>query len=596
MHLTFLLIFELSSEGAVASICFSESMRTGICLLTRKWSVAVFLLFLLFPAISDAQISDDGVSSVILENEQQIEDVSAPDHRSDDDFLRRYGSGKVDDVELLKRSLQSRIQRRLVLYANASASAGGGPHAPFWFTSNRQGMSPTKNWGVLLDIGLDGGMRLPDNFVFNYGMEVAVAANYQSDFYFHQMYIEAGYKWFDLSLGMKERWGELKNPRLSSGSLTWSGNSRPIPQIRLEIPEFTRMRILGGWFSVKAHIAYGWYLDSRWRADTEMSYYSGINEDYFYVDKLLYHSKDFFLKFGDTERFPLEVTIGLEMHAQFGGTKHFGPNDRIEELPHGLKAYAGILFPFNVVGEQGKENGNTLGSWHLAFGLSLNGWKYKAYYEHFFEDHSSMLGIEYKADLNGQKSFICYGIRRNMLDGLFGLEVNAPEGLPFSNIVFEVLNTRGQSGPVCRTPWWQGIIPEGVDGIDDYYHHEFYHSYSYYGYSNGSPLLVSPIYNEDGDLKPKSNRVLSFHLGVDGSISPSFEYRVLATHTTHWGRYYIPFREKEYVTSALIECNYRFKRSGWKLGFSLAADFDSGSLVGNNKGAMLTVSKIWKML
>lgn len=573
-------------------------MKTGMCISARKWLFAVISLFLLLPSASKAQISDDGTSVGMPESGQQDEAISAPDHRSDDAFLRRYGSGRVDEVALLQRSLQSRIRRRLVLYSNAEVSAGGGPNAPFWFNANRQGMSPTKNWGALLDLGLDGGMQLPNKFVFNYGMEVAVAANHQSDFYFQQMYIEAGYKWFDLSLGMKERWGELKNPSLSSGSLTWSGNSRPIPQIRLEIPEFTRMGILGRWFSVKAHIAYGWYLDGGWRADTEMAYYSGLHDpNYFYVDKLLYHSKAMFLKFGDVDRFPLEVTLGLEMHAQFGGTKHFGPNDQTEELPHNLKAYASIFLPFNVVGEQGKANGNTLGSWHLAFDLSLGGWKYRAYYEHFFEDHSSMLGIEYKADMSGQKGFIGYGFRRNWLDGLFGLEVNAPEGLPFSNIVFEVLNTRGQSGPVCRVPWWQGIIPEGVDGIDDFYHHEFYHSYSYYGFYNGTPLMVSPIYNEDKDLKPKSNRVLSFHLGIDGNISSSFEYRVLATHTTHWGRYYIPFREKEHVTSALIECKYKFKgNSGWKLGLSLAADFDSGSLVGNNKGAMLTVSKIWKML
>ena len=521
-------------------------------------------------------------------------DISAPDHRGNDAFLKRYGNR---DDDLLSYGFESRIRRRLNLGVDFSANVGGGENAPFWFTSNRQGLSPLNSTGVLLDFYMEGGMRLPSRFYFNYGAEVGVAANYQSEFILQQMYVECGYNWFDLSIGSRERWGELKNRSLSSGSLSWSGNSRPVPQIRLEVPQFQRLGILGGWFSLKGHIAYGWYQDSDWRAERAELYSKPPQ----YTDNILYHSKALFLRVGDAGRFPLEFTWGLEMYSQFGGTCHnmrVKPGEPVCEsydFPKDINAYLSILLPFNSPGKQGVDNGNTLGSWHLAFDLTMPDWKYRLYYEHFFEDHSSMLGIEYKSDAEGNKEFVSYGFRRNWLDGLYGIEINAPAGMPFDNIVFEILNTKGQCGPVYRYP--NPVIEQQVDGCDEFYNQEFYKSYSNFGYANGTPITLSPIYNKDGDLSFKSNRVVMVHFGIDGQVTPKLDYRVLATHTTHWGTYNHPLVKREEITSVMLECFYRFDgRNGWRLGLSAAADFDSGNLLGNNGGVMLTLSKKWNML
>lgn len=559
---------------------------------------AILLAVFLSAMPAYAQFESDGPA--MMEPSSQTEsssqqEMSAPDHRGDDAFLRRY-SGK-DEVDQLMINAKSRIQRRLDLSLDLLGNVGGGDNAPFWFTSNRQGLSPTNSSGIMLDLGLDGGMRLPSQFYFNYGMEVAVAANYQSDFYLQQAYIEAGYKWFDLSIGEKERWGELINHNLSSGALTWSGNSRPIPQIRLEVPEFTRLGILGRLVSLKGHIAYGWYQDSNWRAGRAAMYSNPPQ----YTEKILHHSKSFFIRIGDAERFPLEFTAGLEMFAQFGGIcyNRFMGSDKTKyekyEFPHDFNAYVQAFLPTNKPGGQTNENGNSYGSWHLAFDLTMHKWKYRLYYEHFYEDHSSMLGTEYKADMSGEKSFISYGFKRNWMDGLFGIEVIAPESLPFKDIVFEVLNTRGQCGSVCN--FWPEIVPEGMDGRDEMYNHWIYSSISNFGYYEGSPMLVSPIYNNDGDLSPKSNRVLTFHFGIDGKIASSIDYRLLVSHTSHWGTYSFPLSQREEITSILIEGIYKFKGGqGWKAGISLGGDFDSGTLIGNSKGVMLTVSKIWKIL
>ena len=47
----------------------------------------------------------------------------------------------------------------------------------------------------------------------------------------------------------------------------------------------------------------------------------------------------------------------------------------------------------------------------------------------------------------------------------------------------------------------------------------------------------------------------------------------------------------------MLECSYRLgDRYDWKFTLSGAMDIDSGSLLGNNKGVMLTISKFWKVL
>lgn len=498
----------------------------------------------------------------------------------------------ADQAAMLQTMANAKIKRSLIYDFGTEGVISNGQNAPFWFTSNRQGMSSYEAKSLYGHFATMGHMLLPSQFGMGYGMDLGLAEGLQQDWFVQQMYIDLDYKWLQFSIGSKERWGEMVNPELSSGSLTWSGNSKPVPQARLGIPEFTRIPILGGWFSVKGHVAYGLYTDSKWRS---------TDKNAAYTDGLKYHSKALFVRFGNEERFPLYATLGLEMYSQFGGTMHnrrFSEGDPLLEeysLPQNLKAYWDILFPFNDAGGQTKQNGNSLGSWHLSFDYLGKDWGARAYYEHFYEDHSGMLGIEYKSDLEGNKDFVFYGFRRNWFDGLWGLEFNLPETWPVKDAVFEVLNTRGQSGPVYKPS--KSAIAEGVDGRDAMYDHEIYDSYSHWGYSNGTPLLLSPIYNSDGDQHFKSNRVLAFHAGLDGSIGTHIDWKVLFTGTRHWGTYKDPFTEIEDVTSCLVSGYYWLGGTySWKIGLSVGFDFDNGNTLGDNKGIMLSISRLWKIL
>ena len=485
----------------------------------------------------------------------------------------------------------AQIEHDLEYRIEAVGITGSGEHAPFWHTSNRQGLPSVKTDNGYTHFAALGSMLMPSGFGVGYGMDLGLGAGLDKNWFVHQLYIDLDYKWLGMSIGLKERWGD-RNPLLSSGALTWSGNSKPIPEVRVGIPEYVRIPILGSWFSVKGHLGYGRLTDDAWRSE-----HGGGS----YVDGVLFHSKSAFLRFGDQERFPLEVTLGLEMNNMFGGTLHNG--DDVRGLPSDAAAFWTVLFPFHHVEQQGNEDGDNLGSWHLNFDYKLNDWHIGAYYEHFYEDHSSMLGIEYKNNTQGEKDFIFFGFRRNWFDGLFGIEVKAPDNVRyFRNAVIEFMNTRGLCGPICHsaacTTDAEGmLVIEEVDGRDGMYNHGIYTSYSHDGYAIGNPVLISPAYNKDGYNRFRSNRVQMFHIGIDGGITDRIDYRLLATTTRHWGCYGAPLKDVERVTSVMLECSYRLGGAyDWKFSLSGAMDVDSDVLLGNNKGVMFTISKTWNVL
>ena len=480
-------------------------------------------------------------------------------------------------------------QTDLVLKFETAGMAGGGDHAPFWHTSNRQGLPSVNCNNGYTHIAALGSLNRPSGFGMDYGVDLGAGAGLESNLFVHQLFLDLDYRWLGMSMGMKERWSD-KNPYLSSGALTWSGNSKPIPEVRAGIPEFVSIPLLGNWVSLKGHVGYGRLTDDKWRSE-----HSGN----VYMDGLLFHSKSAFVRFGNAERFPLEVSIGLEMNNVFGGTNHNLETNTVTRYPSDLAAYWTALFPFHEVEQQGNEDGDNLGSWHLNFDYTANDWHIGAYYEHFYEDHSSMLGIEYKNDMVGNKDFIFFGFRRNWFDGLFGIEVNAPENIKyFRNAVVEFMNTRGHCGPICHSAACNSDgmqVVEEVDGRDGMYNHGINGSYSHHGYAIGSPVLISPVY--DGINRFPSNRVQMFHLGIDGGITDKMDYRLLTTTTTHWGQYGVPLKEVEQITSVMLELSYRMGGSDdWKFSLSGAMDFDSGDLLGNNKGIMLTITKLWKVL
>ena len=444
-----------------------------------------------------------------------------------------------------------------------------GSYTPFWLVSNKQGLSSVTTDNGYIRVGVFRPLEKEKKFSYSWGVDVVGAYGFTSPLVVQQAYLDLQYRGWNVSIGSKERYGELKNTFLSSGALTFSGNARPVPQIRMGIPEYCYFKP-DGLFAMKGHLAYGVFTDDSWQKDFVRNHHK-------YTEHVLYHSKALFVKVGNEKRFPLIFEGGLEMAAQFGGNSFSwnGSNYEKTDMPNHIRDFFKVFVPSSgdsttPKGEQTNIYGNHLGSWHLSLSYKFDTWKLRTYYEHYFEDHSMM--------------FWQYGWK----DCLAGVEITFPRNRIIGELVYEYLGTKDQTGPVYHdtTEW----IPDQISATDNYYNHSIYTGWQHWGIGIGNPLLISPIYNKDGSIAFKGNRVKAHHFGISGHPFQKIDYRVLVSYSRNWGTYSDPFLEIEKNVSTLFELSYRSRRlENWTLTTSLA--FDRGDLIGNNSGGMITIRK-----
>ncbi len=470
------------------------------------------------------------------------------------------------------------------------AVASTGEHAPFWLVSNRHGLSSLQNYSSSLSAGLFRDFDRKKGFTWAYGIELAGTWNHPSPFYMQQLYADVKYNSWELSVGSKERYSEGKHRTLSGGGLTFSPNARPIPQVRFGINEYTTTHwLFNEWVHVKGHFSYGRQTDDRF----QRTHMSNAPMGSRYVENVLFHEKTAFLKIGKQSRTPFSIEMGLEMYTQFGGRVREKSTDGDvvrHELPHSFMEYLKAFIPL-AGGSQSTEmdqtniNGNVLGSLHLAVGYKAENWSVKAYYEHYYEDHSGLFGLDYHYDREGEKNWITYLPWR---DGLFGLELKAPQNRVINTIVYEFITSRDQSGPILQNP--SGDMMGQAGGKDWYYTHSYYQSWQHWGMSMCNPHFLSPLYNKQPNMTMPYSRIRSHHLGFNGMPCKQLEYRVMASWTRHWGSYEDPLPEPLTQLSTMAEVDYTPNRlNGWKFTASLA--YDHSRLIGNNFGGMLCICK-----
>lgn len=455
--------------------------------------------------------------------------------------------------------------------------------SPLWLNANKHGLSSVAGDNGYLRAGICRSVRADSarHWRIGYGADFAAAYNFTSGFVVQQLYADFEYKKVRLSVGSKERTAPLKNDELSSGSQALGINARPVPEARLELPEYVSLTGKSDWVAVKGHIGYGMMTDGRWQEDHVGLDAEGRKQHY--AKRVLYHSKAGYLRVGNEEKFPLVFEGGLEMACQFGGTA-YNPVGRSGiygerlEMGNGLKDFWNAFFSSGgdaTDEEYTNAAGNTVGSWQLSLAYKGKGWGVRAYYDHYFEDHSMM--------------FLEYGWR----DGLLGLELTCPENRFVSSVVYEYVNTTYQSGPVYHDH--TESIPDQISGADNYYNHNLYQGWQHWGQAIGNPLFTSPLYNRDGSLAFAGNRFRAHHIGVSGDPVPGLHYRLLYSYMSNWGRYAMPYADVKYDNSFLCEIGYRFSRLGRLRadGWSVAAAFalDRGAQIGDNTGFQLTLRK-----
>jgi len=464
---------------------------------------------------------------------------------------------------------------------------------PLWLNANKYGLSSLEsNNGYLrasLAKPLDKDME--KKVAWGYVLDLAVPLNYTSDVVVQQAFVEGRWLHGTLTLGAKEYPMELKNQTLSSGSQTLGINARPVPQVRLALPDYWALPILHGWVQLKGHIAFGMMTDDGWQHD-----FTHRQEKY--ADHVLYHSKAGYLRIGNENMFcPLSLELGLEMAAQFAGTPYARNDEGVmvaRPTEKGLKSLWHAFVPGGqdaTDGEYANVAGNMLGSWLMRINYDADTWKASLYADHFFEDDSQMFLLDYNGYGEGdewqvkkQHRYFRYALK----DMLWGAELNIKYGRWLRDVVVEYVYTKYQSGPYNHDHTMN--IADHVSGMDDYYNHSSYTGWQHWGQVMGNPLYRSPLYNKDGKIEVKNNRFIAYHLGFDGQPTERFGYRALLTYQEGWGRYHEPFTTKHRNTSWMLEGNYRFAH-GWNVKAAFGMDLGKDEMYGENRGFQLTVCK-----
>lgn len=472
-------------------------------------------------------------------------------------------------------------------------TSSSGDHTPLWLNANRYGLSSLDLTNGYLRVGAFHSMDADSlrQWAVGYGADVAVAGGFTSRLVVQQAYVDVRWKKGLLSVGSKERQMELKNQRLSSGSQTFGINARPIPQVRVEMPDYWQVPGLKGWLGLKGHLAYGLTTDDKWQKE----FTDDLSRR---TEHAMYHSKAGYMKIGPGS---VNVEFGLEMACEFGG-KGFnidngGKTPVTIKNESNLKSFYHALIPGGTDPTDSSfvnSEGNHLGSWVIRLNIDRPTWNLGLYADQFFEDHSQMFHISFNGYGLGDEK----GVRKknryfvyDFKDWMLGAELHLKQTPWLSHVVLEYLYTKYQGGPVYHDH--TANISEHICGNDKYYNHNIFTGWQHWGQVMGNPLYLSPLYNKDGQIMVENNRFVAWHAGIDGQLHESLAYRVLATWQRGYGTYDKPYIDPEENVSLMAEAEYRFpassKLNGWAVKGAVA--LDRGKIYGDNTGFQLTVSR-----
>lgn len=476
--------------------------------------------------------------------------------------------------------------------ASTTVNLGTGDFAPYYIMSNNGGVI-TQPMTIMERGKLYRELKTDKRFEYGFGIDIvgnwAKSTDYSrydpdtDSYYTHaerpayawiqQLWGSIKYRSVFLTIGMKENNRSIFNMELGSGDLTESNNARPIPQIRAGFLDFVDIPLTNGWVEIQGEIAYGKSIDKNWLENHYSYYKSFLTTDWWYHYKRCY--------FRTKPEMPFSVTIGMQDAVQFSGEYTiYRDGAIIEHYDPGvsLKDFFNVFIPSLggngvVKGDQTFVYGNHIGSWDLRLRYRFkNNAELTAYMQSPWEEGSGI------GKMNG-------------FDGVWGLEYKSPTKGIINGAVIEYIDFTNQSGPIHYVlsdfPGTQ--VTGEVEGSDDYYNNFMYNGWANYGMSIGSPFIPGTIYNTNGYLRYTDNRIRGFHMGVSGNIKDNLTYRMLLSYRSSLGTHFMPALEKRHDTSMMLEAVYTFPKIP-NLNIKGQIAFDAGNLIGNNWGALVSLS------
>ena len=451
-------------------------------------------------------------------------------------------------------------QKTLSYNLESFGSLSSGDNTPFWMLYHNWGMVPLDANNGYVRGSTFYNQKINDDWSFNAGLDIAASTphNY-STFWIQQLYGELDWKIYQLKIGSKEKYNSFLDPNLSSGDFVTSNNSRPIPEIRAGIPKFVPFPHAKANFYIKGDFSIGKFLDDDWQEKTATAYNRNYTKDVYS------HYKSIYFRIGNIEKKPYQFTFGMNHQAMWGGNIYKYEYKKVDQ-PQGITDFLRVMIAKEGSGASSNTDkmyvaGSQWGSYIFKYDYRLkNEDVVSAYLHHFFDDGSGM-------------TF------ENYMDNLLGLQYKSKKKQPISNAVFEYIYTKQQTGAVhfnlMMDEAHSHLQPKG-NGNDNYYNNvEYIQGPSHFGRTMGTPLFLSPEYNDDGRLNFKSSRIVAFHFGLGGYFTNDLSYRLLATTGETWGRYYVPFTKKRSGFASNLDLMYNNpKLEDWE--FKLSLGYNTG--------------------
>lgn len=443
-------------------------------------------------------------------------------------------------------------------------------NTPFWFRSNQFGSVPLPGSSAAVIGAIHIDYDSPRTRLIDWGASLEVRGDMgeKARATLIEGYAKLRIGIFELKAGrIKEMMG-LVDTALSSGALAISGNALGIPKVELSIPNYYQLPWFGELFAFKGNFSQGWV------GEIPNQYGHLTRHAYTY-----FHQSSLYIRLGRPE-WALKLYGGFNHQVMWGDEAEvFGPGYTVP----GWKTYL-----YAVMGKtwHNSKVGNHLGT--LDVGLDYD-WEYtrlSAYHQFIYDEG----GLYHLA---------------NITDGLSGISLtnkyDEERVFHWSKVLVEFLYTKNQGGyPTSR------YSPSGDENY--YNNYEYAQGWSYKGIGLGTPFISTrtstrPGLPDDSSDYFSNNRVIAFHLGVQGAVSRwyftaklsySMNYGTFGTsiygHST--GRLYVPPKygiwQEVSQLSSFMEVRKDLGR-GYSVG-CLGA-LDQGKLLNNAGGVILKLSK-----
>tara|TARA_R110001583_G_scaffold16041_5_gene65160 strand:- start:24091 stop:25566 length:1476 start_codon:yes stop_codon:yes gene_type:complete len=369
---------------------------------------------------------------------------------------------------------------------------------PFWLVSNRNGIIPDENSG-LLSLKLKSEFTPSNsNFDYSYTASLIGSQGNTSEVFFDELYSSLKWQNIIFDIGIKHREINYDGISMSNGNLLFSGNSRSYPKISVGINNYVSVPLTNNWLAIKGEFSNGILLDNR------------------YVDNANIHHKNAFLRIGKENG--LSFTIGLDHYAQWGGkSPKWGNLGGLNAFKEAVLVQAGkvLIDPDGneSITESYNKSGNHLGQNSFKIAYSNDKLFSSLTLKNIYEDKSG--DFRHLPDVK---------------DWNISFYLNFKDQKFLSSFIYEYYTSKDQGGYLIRPDHPN----EPTIGFDSYFNNGVFKSgWTNYNRTIGLPLFTTRL--ENGESRGvNNNAITAHHFGFKGNVS-NFQYKALVTFSNNFG-------------------------------------------------------------